>query len=210
MVDAWQSWGELVLAPGAVRGGSTAALLTSFADAGRAMFADPPGCALEHLGSFAIGGYTAVQRPGGPPAPDRDFRFFPFPGSGGAGPSEVSADLAGMFRDTPAGRRLMVYLAGAAGQRSWPSGGTTFSVHQRLVDQDVYRSDVTRRIATTLAKGGALCFDASDLMPSAMTSAFYQAVLEYLAHPDRLGSLLGQLDQVRRGIGREQWLDLPC
>jgi alpha-glucoside transport system substrate-binding protein len=83
-------------------------------------------------------------------------------------------------------------------------------VHQRLVDQDVYRSDVTRRIATTLAKGSALCFDASDLMPSAMTSAFYQAVLEYLAHPDRLGSLLGQLDQVRRVIGGEQWLDLPC
>ncbi len=210
MVDAWRSWGTLVLAPGAVRGGSTAALLTSFADAGRAMFADPPGCALEHLGSFAIGGYSAVRRPGGPPVPDRDFRFFPFPGAGGAGPSEVSADLAGMFRDTPAARRLMVYLAGEEGQRIWPSGGTTFSVHQGLVDQGVYRSDVTRRIATTLARGGDLCFDASDLMPSAMTSAFYQAVLEYLARPDRLEALLGQLDQVRRGIAKDQWLDLPC
>ncbi|MBE8525270.1 extracellular solute-binding protein [Amycolatopsis sp. H6(2020)] len=210
MVDAWQSWGTLVLAPGAVRGGSTAALLTSFADAGRAMFADPPGCALEHLGSFAIGGYTAIRRAGGPPVPDRDFRFFPFPGSGGAGPSEVSADLAGMFRDTPAARRLMVYLAGEEGQRIWPSGGTTFSVHQRLIDQNVYRSDVTRRIATTLAGGGDLCFDASDLMPSAMTSAFYQAVLEYLARPDRLSFLLDKLEQVRQGIGKEQWLDLPC
>ncbi|WP_086843318.1 ABC transporter substrate-binding protein [Amycolatopsis kentuckyensis] len=210
MVDAWQSWGALVLAPGAVRGGSTAALLTSFADAGRAMFADPPGCALEHLGSFAIGGYTAIPRAGGPPVPDRDFRFFPFPGAGGAGPSEVSADLAGLFRDTPAARRLMVYLAGEEGQRIWPSGGTTFSVHQHLVDQGVYRSDVTRRIATTLAGGGDLCFDASDLMPSAMTSAFYQAVLEYLARPDRLPFLLDKLEQVRRGIGEEQWLDLSC
>lgn len=210
VVDAWQSWGTLVLAPGAVRGGSTAALLTSFADAGRAMFADPPGCALEHLGSFAIGGYTAVRRTGEPPAPDRDFRFFPVPGSGGAGPAEVSADLAGMFRDTPAARRLMVYLAGAEGQRIWPSGGTTFSVHQRLVGPDVYRSDVTRRIATILANGSDLCFDASDLMPSAMTSAFYQAVLEYLARPDRLPTLLEQLEQVRLGIAREQWLDLPC
>ncbi|WP_103347576.1 ABC transporter substrate-binding protein [Amycolatopsis sp. CA-128772] len=210
VVDAWRSWGALVLAPGAVRGGSTAALLTSFADAGRALFADPPGCALEHLGSFAIGGYTAVARPAGPPAPDRDFRFFPFPGSGDAGPSEVSADLAGMFHDTPAARRLMVYLAGEDGQRIWPSGGTTFSVHQRLLGQDVYRSDVARRIATTLAKGTDLCFDASDVMPSAMTSAFYQAVLEYLAHPDRLDTLLAELEQVRRGIGHEQWLDLPC
>ncbi|WP_410644388.1 ABC transporter substrate-binding protein [Amycolatopsis sp. lyj-346] len=210
VADAWRSWGTLVLEPGAVRGGSTAALLTSFADAGRAMFADPPGCVLEHLGSFAIGGYTAVRRPVGPPAPDRDFRFFPFPGAGGAGPSEVSADLAGMFRDTPAARRLMVYLAGAEGQRIWPSGGTTFSVHQGLVGQDVYRSDVTRRIATTLAGGATLCFDASDLMPSAMASAFYQAVLEYLARPERLPTLLGQLERVRRSIGEEQWLDLPC
>ncbi|WP_410596461.1 ABC transporter substrate-binding protein [Amycolatopsis sp. lyj-23] len=210
VVDAWTSWGTLVLAPGAVRGGSTAALLTSFSDAGRAMFTDPPGCALEHLGSFAIGGYTAIRRAAGPPVPDRDFRFFPFPGSGGAGPAEVSADLAGMFRDTPAARRLMAYLAGAEGQRIWPSGGTTFSVHQRLVGQDVYRSDVTRRIAATLAGRGDLCFDASDLMPSAMTSAFYQAVLEYLARPDRLPALLRQLEQVRLGIAREQWLDLPC
>ncbi|MEV5718204.1 ABC transporter substrate-binding protein [Amycolatopsis mediterranei] len=208
--DAWLSWGTLVLAPGAIRGGSTAALLTSFADAGRGLFADPPGCLLEHLGSFAIGGYRAVPRPAGPPVPDRDFRFFPFPGTGKTARSEVSADLAGMFHDTPAARRLMVYLAGEQGQRIWPSGGTTFSVHQRLAGPDVYRSDVTQRIATTLATGTDLCFDASDLMPSAMTSAFYQAVLEYLAHPDRLDTLLGELEQVRRGIGREQWLDLPC
>lgn len=208
--DAWQSWGTLVLAPDAVRGGSTAALLTSFADAGKAMFTEPPGCALEHLGSFAIGGYTAVRRPGGPPAPDRDFRFFPFPGSGTTGPSEVAADLAGMFHDTPAARRLMTYLAGEPGQRIWPSGGTTFSVDQRLVDQDVYRGDVGKRIARTLARGTDLCFDASDLMPSAMSSAFYQAVLEYLAHPGRLDTLLGDLEQVRRSIGPEQWLDLPC
>ncbi|WP_410676366.1 ABC transporter substrate-binding protein [Amycolatopsis sp. cmx-4-68] len=210
MIDAWRSWGALVLAPGAVRGGSTAALLTSFADAGRAMFATPPGCALEHLGSFAIGGYGAVRRPGGPPVPDRDFRFFPFPGAGDGGPAEVSADLAGMFHDTPAARRLMAYLAGEAGQRIWPSGGTTFSVHQHLVDQGVYRSDVAKRIATTLARGADLCFDASDLMPSAMSSAFYKAVLEYLAHPDRLDRLLADLDKVRRTLGGEQWLDLPC
>ena len=207
MRTAWESWGELVLAPGAVRGGSTAALLTSFADAGKAMFAEPPGCVWEHLGSFAIGGYTALP---GPPVPDRDFRFFPFPGAGAGGPVEVSADLAAMFHDTPAARKLMVYLASEAGQRIWPSGGTTFSVHQRLVDQGVYRSDVTKRIATTLAQGKDLCFDASDLMPSAMSSAFYQAVLEYLAHPDRLPDLLVQLDRVRLGIGREQWLDLRC
>jgi len=207
---AWQSWGTLVLAPGAVRGGSTAALLTSFADAGRGLFADPPGCLLEHLGSFAIGGYQAIPRPAGPPVPDRDFRFFPFPGTGKPARSEVSADLAGMFRDTPAARRLMAYLAGERGQRIWPSGGTTFSVHQGLVEQGVYGTDVTQRIASTLAKGTELCFDASDAMPSAMTSAFYQAVLEYLAHPDRLDTLLGELEQVRRGIPAEQWLDLPC
>ncbi|MEV4055219.1 ABC transporter substrate-binding protein [Amycolatopsis sp. NPDC049688] len=210
MRTAWQTWGRLVLAPGAVGGGSTAALLTSFADAGRGLFADPPGCLLEHLGSFAIGGYLAVPRPAGPPVPDRDFRFFPFPGTGKPGRSEVSADLAGMFHDTPAARRLMVYLAGEQGQRIWPSGGTTFSVHRRLAGQDVYRSDVSRQIAKVLAQGTALCFDASDLMPSAMTSAFYQAVLEYLAHPDRLDELLKQLEQVRLGIGRDQWLDLPC
>ncbi|WP_235926457.1 ABC transporter substrate-binding protein [Actinokineospora pegani] len=207
---AWQRWGQLVLPPGAVRGGPTAALLTTFGDAGKAMVTDPPGCAMDHLGSFAIGGYADAQRPGGPPRPDRDFRFFPFPGAGDGGPSEVAADLAGMFRDTPGARALMAHLASERGQRVWPSDGTTFSVHQRLVDQDLYRTDVGKRIARTLARGAELCFDASDLMPSAMSSAFYQAVLEYLAHPDRLDTLLAELDRVRAGVDPRQWLDLPC
>ncbi|WP_424187078.1 ABC transporter substrate-binding protein [Actinokineospora sp. G85] len=207
---AWQRWGDLVLPPGAVRGGAAAALLTTFADAGQAMVADPPGCAMDHLGSFAINGYADARRDGGSARPDTDFDFFPFPGAGDRGPSEVAADLAGMFRDTPGARALMAYLASERGQRVWPSDGTTFSVHQRLVDQDLYRTDVGRRIARTLARGAELCFDASDLMPSAMSSAFYQAVLEYLAHPDRLDTLLAELDRVRAGVDPRHWLDLPC
>ncbi|BEL04172.1 hypothetical protein Q0Z83_023630 [Actinoplanes sichuanensis] len=80
----------------------------------------------------------------------------------------------------------------------------------RGVDQAIYDTPVSRRIAQTLTGEAALCFDASDLMPSAMTNAFYRAVLEYLQSPDDLDTILGRLEQVRTAIPVTDWLDVPC
>ena len=55
-----------------------------------------------------------------------------------------------------------------------------------------------------------LCFDAADLMPATMRNAFYRAALEYLSDPSQLYTILKELDDVRRGIPREEWLDIPC
>ncbi|XVS68050.1 ABC transporter substrate-binding protein [Actinosynnema sp. CA-299493] len=206
--QAWQAWGELVASPGAVRGGAQAALLTDFDDAGRALFANPPGCLLEYQASFAMGGYQAVEREGGStPRPGADFDFFPFPGGR---VSSVSADLAGMFHDTPEARALIKFLASDEAQRIWPEmrGGSVFSANKTVTD--VYDDDLSRRIARRLTTD-PLCLDASDLMPARMTDAFYRAVLEYLHAPARLDALLADLDEVRASLNDPgQWLDVPC
>jgi alpha-glucoside transport system substrate-binding protein len=44
----------------------------------------------------------------------------------------------------------------------------------------------------------SLSFDASDQMPAAMRTAFYQAVLQFVADPSRLEAILAQLESVRR------------
>lgn len=126
----------------------------------------------------------------------------------------VSADLAGMFVDSPQARELMRYLASERGQRVWPSNrdASAFSVNKQLLtarspEEEVYRDDVSKRIAETLT--GTLCFDASDLMPATMSNAFYRAVLEYLDNPDRLDDLLTELERVRIG-SPEDWFNFPC
>ena len=207
--QAWTTWGQVVTEPGQVRGGSTAVLLTEFGDAARPMFADEPGCLMEHQASFMSGFYSGYE---GSPERGTDFDFFPFP-SFGAQPDatgvarEVSADLASMFNDTPQARELIRFLVSEQAQRQWPEANA-FSPSS-AVPADVY-DPVGRRIAGELTGAAPLCFDASDLMPAAMRGAFYRAVLEYLSDPGQLDVLLGELDQVRTEIPREEWLTVAC
>ncbi|WNV85468.1 extracellular solute-binding protein [Umezawaea sp. Da 62-37] len=206
---AWTDWGALVAVPGAVRGGAPAALLTEFGDAGRGLFTRPARCVLEHQASFVMGGYSAMTRAdGSSPAPGKDFAFFPFPGPA---VSEVSADLAAMFHNTPQARELMKFLASDQAQRIWPGirRGSVFSADRNV--GDVYDDDVSRQVSSTLTSPDRrLCFDGSDLMPAKMTGAFYQAVLEYLVDPSRLDALLANLDVVRLSVPAGEWLDIPC
>ncbi|WP_181770813.1 ABC transporter substrate-binding protein [Amycolatopsis pittospori] len=206
--QAWLDWGSLV-EPGGIRGGTAAALLTDFGDAGKPMFADPPGCVLEHQASFIMSRYQKHDRADGThPKPGNDFDFLPFPGRD---VSEVGADLAGMFQDTPQARKLIEYLASEKAQRVWPSipGASAFSANRKL-GLDVYTDQVSRKVADTIVSATALCFDASDLMPATMTGAFHRAVLEYLSNRDRLEILLKQLDDVRASIQQGEWLRIQC
>lgn len=208
---AWTTWGEIATSPQLVHGGPTTVLLTDFADAGRPMFTDPPGCLWEQQASFATGFYRGYRDvPGGAPEPGEDFDFFSVPASGAGGvddPWIASADLAGMFDDTPEARRLMRFLATDA-QRLWPDGGA-FVVNTD-VDPPRYGDQVSTRIAEIIRSADSLCFDAADLMPATMRNAYYQAVLEYLSYPARLDTLLAQLDTVRLAVPDDDWLDLPC
>jgi alpha-glucoside transport system substrate-binding protein len=131
--------------------------------------------------------------------PGTDFDFFPFPAIDPrySQAREVSADLAGMFNDTPAARSLIQFLASDEAQRIWPAIHCgAFSADQNVGPKE-YHEDVRQRIAQALTTASPLCFDASDLMPVAMRTAFQQAVLEYLNDPSQLDTILQELDQVQ-------------
>jgi alpha-glucoside transport system substrate-binding protein len=204
VVRAWRAWGSVV-DPRFVHGGQRAALLTDFMDAGKPMFTDPPGCLLESQASFAMGFYQGYPEK---PVLGKDFDFFPVTERGQG--QTVSADLAGMFNDTPQARQLMHFLATDA-PLVWLeiTGSGAFSASER-VEPDVYDDEVSRRIATILRSADPLCFDASDVMPPTMRIAFYRAVLEYLNNPGDLATLLLRLDQERESLADEDWLPLRC
>jgi alpha-glucoside transport system substrate-binding protein len=214
VMEAWTEWGKVAYRPDATRGGASAALFTEFGDAAGPMFADPPGCYLEHQASFITGFYRNFGD---------DFDFFPFPAFADANDDParalhaMSADLAGMFHDTRQARRLIGYLATAEAQQIWPSieGSGAFTVNQN-VPIDVHKDEVSKRIATILRSADTLCFDTADLMPANLRNAYYRTVLEYLGAPDEpddgeLETLLRGLDRVRVAVLPEQWLEhLPC
>ncbi|WP_431975880.1 ABC transporter substrate-binding protein [Micromonospora haikouensis] len=208
---AWQEWGALV---GAGRG-TPNPLLTNFDVAGPGMLVSPPTCFLDHQASFIVGSYRKFlaehperSEPGRPP----EFDFFPSPAFGAtdAPVREVSEDVVGMFADSPQARELIRFLAGEPARRVWreASGHLAFTLNA-ATDAAVYPDGLPRRVARTLATG-TLCRDASDMMPAAMTAAFHSAVLQYLADPTLLGSLLKELDSVRKRTPPQEWLALPC
>ncbi|GIV98237.1 MAG: ABC transporter substrate-binding protein [Herpetosiphonaceae bacterium] len=98
--QAWQTWGAIVTDPEMIYGGPSAALTTSFAEAGDPLFDDPPGCLMYQQASFITDFFTA-NNPG--VRPGEDFDFFVMPAFDGSGQErlEVAGDLFGMFNDTP-------------------------------------------------------------------------------------------------------------
>ena len=205
---AWQVFGSVATTRGLVRGGSAAALVTSYGQAGQPMFTRPPGCYLDHEASFITAFYTQ-DRLGGSrhahPRPRTDFDFIPFPplSPAGRGSAEVAGDLLGMFRGTAAARKLIGYLTTPAAQEAWirRPGSGAISVN-RLVPLRDYPDPVSRELARDLLGAASVRFDASDSMPQIMENAFNNAVLEYLDDPGQLNVILGGLDQVRQAAYR--------
>jgi alpha-glucoside transport system substrate-binding protein len=210
--QAWLDW-QAVWPSAFGAPASNVALFTNFGDAAKPMFASSPGCLLDHQASFIMGFYERYRgHPGPALEPGRDFDFFPFPTAPQAAgaPWEASADLAGIFNDTPQARELMKFLATDEAQQIWPriAGSSAFTVDKQ-VRTDIYPDGVTKNIAKILSKG-SLCLDAADVMPVTMRSAFYRAVLEYLNDPGLLDRLLDELEAVRHGIPTGEWLNLAC
>ncbi|MEU0938731.1 MULTISPECIES: ABC transporter substrate-binding protein [unclassified Embleya] len=188
---AWQAWGALPGTPDTVPGGSIGTLLTGFDKSAEVL--DPRGgCVFDHQGSFMAGNYDARTAPGAP----RDYDTFAFPGFGTPSPREVAGDVAAMFHETPAARQLLTYLTGTPAQERWVQSGNALSP-DRNVSPDAYRDEVTRRLGTALATAPAIRFDASDLMPTTMRSAFQRAVSAYVSAPADLDRILDDLDRVR-------------
>jgi alpha-glucoside transport system substrate-binding protein len=131
--------------------------------------------------------------------PVEDFNFFPFPdiAPANAGAVEVAGDLFGMFKDTPQSRALLKYLTTPEAQEIWVKRGGSISPNKR-VPLDAYPDQIARQQAQTLTAAATVRFDASDLMPEAMNSAFLKGILDFVQNPGSLDSVLSNLDRTRQ------------
>jgi ABC-type glycerol-3-phosphate transport system substrate-binding protein len=178
---------------GYVAGGPNNVLNTQFGNGGDCLFTDPPGCYLHHQASFMAGasGFFEQNFPEVAVAGET-YDFFPMPAMDFSAIT-TSADLIGMFNDTPQAASLMRYLVTAEAQGVWPALGGAVSGNS-AVPLDSYPDDVARGVAEAFIDAEVVRYDASDKMPAEMEAAFRAGILSYIQNPGSLDSILSDLD----------------
>jgi ABC-type glycerol-3-phosphate transport system substrate-binding protein len=176
--------------------GPNGAINTQFGNGGDCLFTDPPGCYLHHQASFMAGesGFFETNFPD-VAVSGETYDFFPMPPMEFNGIT-TSADLIGMFNDTPQAASLMRYLVTAEAQAIWPSRGGAVTANS-AVPLDTYPDDVARGTAEALINAETVRYDASDRMPAEMEAAFRAGILEYIQNTGNLDSILNNLDTTR-------------
>jgi alpha-glucoside transport system substrate-binding protein len=192
---AWQTWGQITADPKMVYGGRQSMLSANFGTAGDPMFANPPKCYLYDQGNF-ISDFFVKDNPGLKPVDGYNFLLFPDIDSKYAGSAQAAGDLFGMFRDTPQSRALIKYLTTPEAQAIWVKRGGALSPNKQL-SASAYPDQIAAQQAQLLTAAKVVRFSAGDLMPQAMTDAFYKAVLDYVQNPGSLDSILANLDKVQ-------------
>ncbi|HUQ43891.1 MAG TPA: extracellular solute-binding protein [Candidatus Limnocylindria bacterium] len=186
--SAWETFGTVVADS---FGGGTGINATNFEVAGDPLFAAEPGCLVFHQASFITGLGAFKTKTAG-----TDYNFFPFPdiNTQFTGAVEGAGDLFGMFHDTPATRSLMKYLVTAKAQDVWVKHGGALSANKNATS---YPDDISKRSAELITNAKIFAFDASDLMPQEMNAAFWKGVVDYVADPSKLDSILKDLDDTQ-------------
>jgi alpha-glucoside transport system substrate-binding protein len=192
---AWQTYGDIISKPNLVYGGKQAMLSTNFGDAATPMFATAPKCYMHNQGSF-ITDFFVKANPN--LKAGQDFNFFTLPdyNTKYAGAHVVAGDLFGMFKDTDQARQLIKYLTTPEAQAIWVKKGGAISPNKKVSLSD-YPDDVSRQVGQIMTSAKIARFDAADLMPNAMQTEYFKAVLDYVNDPSKLDSILTHLDSVQ-------------
>jgi ABC-type glycerol-3-phosphate transport system substrate-binding protein len=152
---------------GNIAGGTAGALQTDFPTSVSNVFASNPKAAMVLEGDF-VPGVVASKNP---LKPISGYNQFAFPSIGGSKPAVMGGgDIVVMFRDSPAARALITYLASAQAATIWASRGG-FSSPNKNVRAGAYHDPLNRATAIALARASLFRFDMSDLQPAAFGSS---------------------------------------
>jgi alpha-glucoside transport system substrate-binding protein len=146
---------------GNIYGGTTGALQALLADSVNDVFSTPAKAAMTMEGDFVPTAATVKAKP------ITGYNVFPFPSINGSKPAVVGGgDTVVMFKDSPAARALITYLASPAAATIWAKLGG-FSSPNKGVPASAYPDALTRATAVALAQAKTFRFDMSDLAPAA-------------------------------------------
>jgi alpha-glucoside transport system substrate-binding protein len=173
-------------------GGRSGALQTDFPTSVNNVFQNPPRGAMVFEGDFVPGVATVKARPG------TDYGEFPFPSINGSAPSvEIGGDMIVAFRDTPAIRAFVRFLATPQAAAAWARFGG-FATGNRHLSPRVYPNATTRKTASPIATAKHVVFDMSDQQPSAFGATVGQGewglFQQFLSNPSNIQGIQRRLE----------------
>jgi alpha-glucoside transport system substrate-binding protein len=177
-------------------GGTSGALQTGYPQCVDYVYSTPPKAAMVIEADFVANEILQATKA----KPVKDFNVVPFPAitkGPDASAIETSGDEIITFRDTPAIRAFVEYLATPKAAEIWAKlgGFGTGNVH---VPASVYPDAITRRTEAPLTKAKAAVFDMSDEQPAAFGSTTGQGewgiFQKFLQNPSNIKSIQQQLE----------------
>lgn len=204
--DAFETFDDVVLAPGRQLGGRAGAIDRPTNQVFDGLLGAEPGCAMAKQADFA----RAWLPDGTVVGPDGDVDWFVLPGRDveTAPPLVVGGDLVVQFRHDERVDALLEFLAGEEAGESWARSGGLISPRATF-DPAHYPDDASREIAELVVSAETLVFDASDQMPPEVgTTAYWTGITQWIAGQLTLDQLVEALDR-RFEAARSTAVQLP-
>jgi len=193
VVTALQTMGQVLGDTGNIAGGTSGALQTDFPTSVSNVFSASPKAAMVMEGDFVPGVLST-----NPLQPKTGYDVFAFPEINGAKNVVVGGgDELMMFRDTPAIRALVSYLATGEAQTIWAKLGG-YSAPAKTVDSSAYPDDITRTTASAIGQAETFRFDLSDLQPASFGGTVGQGEFkifqDFLKNPSNASGIAQSLE----------------
>src|SRR5919109_1921159 len=192
--DALTEMGKVLGDTDNIAGGTEGALQTDFPTSVTQVFADPPKAGMVIEADFVAGEIVNSTNA----KPESGFNEFAFPSINDSPASVVGGgDQLVMFKDSPAARALVEYMATPEAAEIWVKRGG-FSSPNKNVPEDAYPDPILRATATALAEAEPFRFDLSDLQPSAFGGTVGQGLFklfqDFLKNPDDVDGIAQQME----------------
>ncbi len=177
-------------ADGMVYGGRKSISTTSFGDAPKVMFENPPKAWMHKQGNFITTFFPDNTVAG----EDYDFFYLPSVDPSLGRPVLVAGDIYAMFDDRPEVRMVMQYFATGASVEGWVKAGGAISPHKDS-KLDWYTNVVDRKVAEVIQNATSVRFDGSDLMPGQVgAGSFWKEMTAYVSESKSLDEALKAID----------------
>ncbi len=193
VIKALQTMGS-ILKSGNIAGGTSGALQTDFPTSVSNVFSDSPKASMIAEGDF-VPGVVASKNP---LKPVSGYNVFAFPAIGNtANYVEGGGDMLMAFKDTPAIRALVQYLATGKAQTIWAKRGG-YTAPSKTVPPSAYPDAITRTVAGAVGKAKVFRFDMSDLQPASFGGTVGQGEFklfqDFLQNPNNAKGIAKQLE----------------
>ncbi|MFC5531513.1 ABC transporter substrate-binding protein [Cohnella yongneupensis] len=175
--NAVQKMSDIWFKEGAVYGGTKSIVSTSFGDAPKVLFDNPPKAWLHRQASFITSFFPEGLKA------SEDYDWFPLPSIDPqyGTPALVAGDIYAMFNDRPEVRAVMEFFTTGESIKTWvQSGGVIAPMND--ADPSWYSTDVERHMAEFVKNASTIRFDGSDLMPGAVgAGTFWKGMADYVS-----------------------------